>query len=98
MATCCGFCRRFDEILVACKDRSAYDRYPGLPDSALPFFSPTILANGLLVGTWKKVVGAMSAQVQLAVAPDVGRLDAQLIEHELARLPYFWGRTFEHAP
>jgi hypothetical protein len=40
----------------------------------------------------------MSAQVQLAVAPDVGRLDAQLIEHELARLPYFWGRTFEHTP
>lgn len=88
----------FDEILVAYKDRSAYDRHPGRQDTALTFFSPTILANGRLIGTWKKVVGSKSAQVQLAVVPEVGRLDAQLIDHELARLSRFWGRKFDLAP
>lgn len=88
----------FDEILVAYKDRSAYDRNPGVQDPALTFFSPTILANGRLVGTWKKVVGSKSAQVQLAVAADAGRLDAQLIERELGRLSHFWGRNFALAP
>ncbi len=88
----------FDEILVAYKDRSAYDRHPGLQDSALTFFSPTVLANGRLVETWKKVVSSKSAQVQLAVAPDANRPDAQLIDRELARLSHFWGRTFTLTP
>jgi hypothetical protein len=88
----------FDEILVAYKDRSAYDRHPGVPDPALTFFSPTVLANGRLVGTWKKVVSSKSAQVQLAAAADADRLDAQLIERELGRLSHFWGRTFTLAP
>jgi Winged helix DNA-binding domain len=88
----------FDEILVAYKDRSAYDCDPGVQNPALTFFRPTILANGRLVGTWKKVVGSKSAQVQLAVAADAGRLDAQLIERELSRLSRFWGRKFDLAP
>lgn len=92
------FLSPFDEILVAYKDRSAYDLHSGVQDPALTFFSPTILANRRLVGTWKKVVGSKSAQVQLAVAADAGRLDAQLIERELGRLSHFWGRTFTLTP
>ncbi|WP_374432395.1 winged helix DNA-binding domain-containing protein [Tabrizicola sp.] len=87
----------FDEILVAYKDRSACDRHPGIQDPALSFFGPTICANGRLVGTWKKVVGPKTARVQLVIAPDVGRLDAQLIKQELARLSLFWGRMFDLA-
>jgi hypothetical protein len=88
----------FDELLVAYKDRTAYDRDPGAVDRALTFFGATILLNGRLVGSWKKTIGSKSARLSLQIAPDVGKVDPDLITAECARLSHFWGRPFTLDP
>jgi hypothetical protein len=88
----------FDEMLVAYKDRTAYDRNPASSEQAPNFFGPTILLNGRLVGTWKKTLGRNTGEVHLAFAPGQARPDARLVDGELARLSHFWGRRFDLAP
>ena len=55
----------FDELLVACKDRSAYDRVSGVSDEAITFFQPSLLLNGRLVGSWQKTISPKSGTVHL---------------------------------
>ena len=43
----------FDELLVAYKDRSAYDRVSDA-NEAITFFQPSLLLDGCLVGSWQK--------------------------------------------
>lgn len=81
----------FDELLVAYKDRSAYDRVSGVPDEAITFFQPSLLLNGRLVGSWQKTLGSKSGTVRLQFGSDVAPVEPALIEAQLAGLSRFYG-------
>lgn len=81
----------FDELLVAYKDRTAYDRVSGVSDEAITFFQPSLLLNGRLVGSWQKTLGSKSGKVHLQFGSDVAPVEPALIEAQLARLSRFHG-------
>lgn len=81
----------FDELLVAYKDRSAYDRVPGIPDEAITFFQPCLLLNGRLVGSWQKTLTPKSGTVHLQFGRDLPRVEPASIDAQLARLSHFHG-------
>lgn len=80
----------FDELLVAYKDRAAYDRVPGAPDEAITFFRPSVLLNGRLVGSWQKTLGAKSGRVDLHLVGDPEVVASELVQAQLVRLSHFW--------
>lgn len=81
----------FDELLVAYKDRTAYDRVSGVPDDAVTFFHPSVLLNGRLIGSWQKTLGRKSGVVHLQFGSDVTPVEPASVAAQLARLSHFHG-------
>ncbi|MDR1645715.1 MAG: winged helix DNA-binding domain-containing protein [Tannerellaceae bacterium] len=82
----------FDEYVVSYKDRSEMidDVHYGKVMTKNGLFSPTIVLNGRIVGSWKKTVLKGSPRIELSFFEETNRKTRQLFAPEIARLERFY--------
>lgn len=87
----------FDEFVVSYKDRSELieDIYYSKVMTKNGLFSPTIMLNGEIVGSWKKKFQKGKPQITLSFFEHNSKEMQKMFEHEIKRLEdfYSWNET-----
>ncbi|MDD4777628.1 MAG: winged helix DNA-binding domain-containing protein [Fermentimonas sp.] len=85
----------FDEFLVSYKDRSEIFDSDHLRRVVTKngIFSPTIMLNGKVIGTWKKIMKRNNTEIVLSFFEKVNKCVANLFEPEKKRLEEFYKVT-----
>lgn len=82
----------FDEYVVSYKDRSELieDMHYRKVMTKNGLFSPTVMQNGEIVGSWKKLVQKGSPQITLSFFEKTSAKKQKLFEPEIKRLEHFY--------
>lgn len=82
----------FDEYVVSYKDRSELieDAYYGKVMTRNGLFSPTIMLNGEIVGSWKKIVQKKTVRIELSFFKKTSKKTVALFDTEIKRLENFY--------
>lgn len=82
----------FDEFVVSYKDRSEIiepDHY-GKVMTKNGLFSPTIMLNGEIVGSWKKITKKSNPEIELSFFEKMPKTKQKLFEKEIERVRRFY--------
>ncbi|MDF9827869.1 hypothetical protein M2447_001974 [Ereboglobus sp. PH5-10] len=82
----------FDEFVVSYKDRSEmiHDAHYGKVMTRNGLFSPTVMLNGEIVGSWKKTSRKGAVRIELSFFEKTSKRKQQLFEPEIRRLEKFY--------
>lgn len=82
----------FDEFVVSYKDRSEIieDTHYGKVMTKNGLFSPTIILNGEIIGSWKKIAQRNSPRIELSFFEKVSKRKQDLFKSEIKRLENFY--------
>lgn len=86
----------FDEFVVSYKDRSEIieENHYGKVMTKNGLFSPTIMLNGRIVGSWKKTVQKKATKVQLSFFEKAPKKLHNIFESEIMRVEKFFTDLF----
>lgn len=84
----------FDEFVVSYKDRSeiVHETHHGKVMTKNGIFSPTVMLNGEIVGSWKKSVKKKAPSIELSFFEKPPQKIHRLFEPEIKRLEEFYAR------
>lgn len=82
----------FDEFVVSYKDRSEiiHDMHYGKVMTKNGLFSPTIMLNGEIVGSWKKTIKKGNPQIELSFFEKTSKKTQELFKPEIKCLEKFY--------
>lgn len=84
----------FDEFVVSYKDRSEIieDHHYSKVMTKNGLFSPTIILNGEIIGSWKKIVQKKSPRIELSFFEKRSKKKQDLFKIEIKRLEKFYSK------
>lgn len=85
----------FDEYVVSYKDRSeiVHDDHYAKVMTKNGLFSPTVMLNGEIVGSWKKVTGKPIPKIELSFFKKTPKKTERLFDSEIKRLEKFYSKA-----
>jgi len=81
----------YDEYTVAYKDRSAFLEEKHMAKARNGIFSPCILLNGQIAGTWKRTLGKNNVHVETTLFTKISLAEKTSIQKEIIRYEKFLG-------
>lgn len=84
----------FDEFVISYKDRSEMieDIHYGKVMTKNGLFSPTIMLNGKIIGSWKKVAHKSTPRIELSFFEKTSQRKQDLFKPEIKRLEKFYSK------